>query len=245
MPLAWQTVEATTSDPTGVPMPDPRLIAVRRPRQPRAAVLVLHGGAARRQPTAVSATQLSVLRMIPLARRIARVGRGRLAVYRLLNSTRGWDTGHTPVQDAAWAMERITDELGSLPIGLVGHSLGGRAALLAGADDRVRSVVALAPWVYATDSADLGGRRVLVVHGSADRIASPERSAAVVRSIGRTTDVGSITIDGGKHAMLGHHRQFDGYAAAFTAAVLLPDDPPRVPEPIREVLDRPRAMLTV
>ena len=37
-----------------------------------------------------------------------------------------------------------------------------------------RSVVALAPWVYPTDvPVGLSGQRVLIVHGSRDRIASP------------------------------------------------------------------------
>ena len=104
-------------------------------------------------------TQLSVLRMVPIARRIARAGGDRLAVYRLLNSRRGWDAHHTPVRDAQWALDRIADRLGALPVCLVGHSLGGRVSLLAAA--RARGVVALAPWVYPTDVApDLNGQRI-------------------------------------------------------------------------------------
>ena len=45
-----------------------RLVEVALPREPRGAVVVLHGGAARRDRTAVSPTQLSVLRMVPIAR---------------------------------------------------------------------------------------------------------------------------------------------------------------------------------
>ena len=67
----------------------PKLIDVARPDRPAGAVLVLHGGASRRENMMVSPTQLSVLRMIPIARSIARAGRGRLAVFRLLNSRRG------------------------------------------------------------------------------------------------------------------------------------------------------------
>src|SRR5689334_24858422 len=113
----------------------PKLIEVRVPREPEGVVLVLHGGASRRDRMRVSPTQLSVLRMVPIARRIARAGRGRLAVFRLLNSTRGWDTRHTPVDDARWALEQVRDRLGDLPVGLVGHSLGGRAALLAAGEE--------------------------------------------------------------------------------------------------------------
>ena len=108
-----------------------------------------------------------------------------------------------------------------MPVGLVGHSLGGRAALLGGAAEGVASVVALNPWVYPTDTADLSGRRVLVVHGARDRIAAPERSAAVAGRISRTTDVEFVRIPGGKHAMLRHGKEFDRRAADFTARTLL------------------------
>ncbi len=100
----------------------------------------------------VSPTQLSVLRMIPVAHRIARAGAGRLAVFRLLNSYRGWDASHTPLDDVAWALGQVRERFGHLPACLVGHSLGGRAALLAGGAEEVRSVVALNPWVYPTDA---------------------------------------------------------------------------------------------
>src|SRR4051794_18626083 len=137
----------------------------------------------------VSPTQLSVLRMVPTARAVARAGRGRLAVYRLLNRYRGWDTEHTPVGDADWAMAHLEERFPGAPVGLVGHSLGGRAALLAGAAPAVRSVVALNPWVYPHDDPDLSGKQVLVVHGLLDRVASPARAEAVVRNLRRTTEV--------------------------------------------------------
>ena len=72
---------------------------------------------------------------------IARAAEGRLAVLRLLNSKRGWDTHHTPVDDAIWALDEARSRLGGLPVALVGHSLGGRAALLAGSTPGVRAVV--------------------------------------------------------------------------------------------------------
>jgi pimeloyl-ACP methyl ester carboxylesterase len=165
----------------------PRLIDVRVPERPEGAVLVLHGGAARRGHARVSPAQLSVVRMIPIARRIARAGRGRLAVFRLLNSRRGWDASHTPADDARWALGEIAGRLGDVPVCVVGHSLGGRAALLVAGEPHVRGVVALAPWVYPSDVArDVGGRRILIVHGTEDRIASPARSAALRGRCART-----------------------------------------------------------
>ncbi len=201
----------------------PRLVDVVVPDRPVAVALVLHGGASRRANRTVSPTQLSVLRMIPVARRIARVGGSRLAVFRLLNSRRGWDAHHTPVRDAHWALEEAATRLGgSLPTCLVGHSLGGRAALLSANRLEVRSVVALAPWVYSTDVPDgLSAERILIVHGSKDRIASPERSAALARRLGGVARVGYVAIDGGGHAMVKRHALFDGLAAEFAVTTLL------------------------
>jgi len=198
-----------------------RLVRVAEPASPEGVVLVLHGGAAHGAPTPVSPTQLSVLRMVPVARAVARAGRGRLAVYRLLNSYRGWDRRPTPVDDARRAMLALADRFPGVPLGLVGHSLGGRAALLAGDAAGVRSVVALNPWLHRTDDVDLSGRRVLIVHGDQDRVASIEKSRGVARQLSRAAEVEFEVVPGGKHAMLGQRREFDGRAAAFTAGVLL------------------------
>ena len=199
----------------------PRLIPTHVPTSPEGVVLVLHGGAARQERVAVSPTQLSVIRMIPVARRIARAGGARLATYRLLNSTRGWDSEHTPVDDVAGALEELASVHGDLPVSLVGHSLGGRAALVAGSLAPVASVVALNPWLYPTDNAALAGRRVLFVHGDADRIAPISRATAVAQRLARVTDVGFITVPGGKHAMLSHGRVFERVAADFVVATQL------------------------
>jgi pimeloyl-ACP methyl ester carboxylesterase len=199
----------------------PGLVSLHEPPSPEGVVVVLHGGGSRGDRVMVSPTQLSVLRMIPTARAVARAGRGRLAVYRLLNRYRGWDGEHTPVADADWAMDRLCDRFPDVPVGLVGHSLGGRAALLAGDHEAVRSIVALNPWVYPDDDADLSGRRVLVVHGLRDRVASPARAQVVVRNLSRTASVEFVPVPEGKHGMVGHHREFDGRAAEFTADVLL------------------------
>jgi pimeloyl-ACP methyl ester carboxylesterase len=197
----------------------PRLIDVATPADPAGVVLVLHGGAHRRGSPMVSPTQLSVLRMVPIARRIARAGHGRLAVVRLLNSSRGWDTSHTPVDDVAWALDELSRHVDALPpVALVGHSLGGRAALLAAADERVVAAAALAPYVYPSDgAARVDGRDILVIHGDHDRVADPRRSAAVARALARRANVEFVTVEGGKHAMLRHHGAFSGPAARFVA----------------------------
>jgi alpha-beta hydrolase superfamily lysophospholipase len=206
-------------------MTSARLVPVRTPSTPEGVVVVLHGGASRGQQVAVSPTQLSVLRMVPVALRIAHAGASRLAVHRLLNSHRGWDTHTTPVTDVAWALDRVAEQHGDVPVALVGHSLGGRAALMAGDHPRVTSVVALNPWVLPTDRVDLAGRRVLVVHGTDDRIAPPSRSAELVRRLSTSTRVGYIAVPGARHAMLRHGRTFETYAAEFVTATLLDATP--------------------
>jgi predicted esterase len=200
-----------------------RLIETAVPETPEAVALVLHGGASRRGDARVSPAQLSVLRMVPIAGRTARAGRGRLAVFRLLNSARGWDAHQTPLRDASWALDQIAERLGQrLPTCLIGHSLGGRAALLTSGAPEVRSAVALAPWVQPTDSPKhLGGRQILIVHGSDDRIAPPQRSVALAKALSRQAEVTYICVEGGKHAMLRRGALFDGLAAQFAVMTLL------------------------
>lgn len=207
----------------------PRLVQTSDPADPAGLVLVLHGGASRRGNPMVSPTQLSVIRMIPVAQRVARAGRHRLGVFRLLNSTRGWDAHHTPVDDVAWALGELRRRFDrDLPVSLVGHSLGGRAAVLAAARPEVRSVVALNPWVYPSDgAADLTGRRILIVHGTNDRIAQPSTSVEMARGLSRTAAVEYVRVDGGKHAMLRRHSVFDRLAADFASSTLLDAAPAR------------------
>jgi len=186
------------------------------------AVIVLHGGGARGEAVPVSATQLSVLRMVPMARRIART-RG-LAVHRLLNRQRGWGQGDTPVADARWALAQVRDRYGEVPVVLVGHSLGGRAALLASTETAVAGAVLLNAYLLPGDETiDPAGRRLLFVHGTEDRVASFRTAEAAAARLARRTDVGFLTVTGGKHAMLRHGRIFDGAAADFAAGVLRGD----------------------
>ena len=200
----------------------PRLLTTRAPRHPKGVVLVLHGGSSRRDSPPVSLTQLSVIRMVPIAHRFARAGRGELAVHRLLNSHRGWDSTRTPVMDVTWALQRVRETYGEgVPVCLVGHSLGGRAALMSGAAPSVRSVVALNPWLYPHDRADLQGRRVLIVHGTDDRVAPLEHAAAFAERLSGTTSTQFVTVPGGKHAMLRHGREFERAASDFVVETLL------------------------
>jgi alpha-beta hydrolase superfamily lysophospholipase len=177
--------------------------------------------------------------MIPVATRVARASPD-LVVQRLLNSYRGWDAHHTPVRDVAWAIEEAQRRFGpDLPVALVGHSLGGRAALLASRMPPVRSAVALAPWVQPGEGRlDAAGRDVLIVHGDQDRIASLANAAVVARDLGETARVGFVTVHGGSHSMLRHHHVFDALAAEYVRATLS-GQAPRGPwgEVVTQVLD--------
>lgn len=151
--------------------------------------------------------------MVPLARAIAKAGRGQFAVYRLLNTYRGWDAGHTPINDLQWGMAQIVDQHPGLPVCLVGHSLGARAALLAGNHPAVVGIAALNAWVYPSDDVDLAARQVLFVHGDQDRVADSERALVVARSASRAATVRFEVIRGGNHSML---RSAGGFRRAVT-----------------------------
>ena len=196
------------------------LRGVRVPRRVAAAVVVLHGGAAPdygvRAPT--RATQLSVLRLVPTAWWIALRTRGRgVAVYRQRNTWRGWDEEQGPVHDTQASLRTIRERHGDVPVALVGHSLGGRTALLAGSEESVEVVVALNAYVYDSDRPDLAGRLVYLVHGDDDRVADPARVDRLADRLGASGRVGVMrsTVEGGKHGMVGHPRDFDGRAAWF------------------------------
>jgi pimeloyl-ACP methyl ester carboxylesterase len=201
----------------------PRLIDVTVPANPAGVAVVLHGGGSRRRTMRVSPTQVSVLRMIPVARRIARATSGRIAVVRLLNSRRGWDAAHTPVRDVDWALDEIGRRLGrELPVCLVGHSLGGRAALLCAGLPQVRGVVALAPWVDPSERlAHVDATPIVIIHGDDDRVALAGRSRRLAERLGPRTPVSYVSVTGGTHGMLHRRSAFDGLAARCVAWMLL------------------------
>jgi dienelactone hydrolase len=194
---------------------------------PEAVVLVLHGG--RQSSTSpVRGNQLAVLRLVPFARRITERGEGRVAVARLRYATRGWnDSGSipAPVRDTNWALDRLRERFGELPMGLVGHSMGGRTALRCGGDSSVRGVVGLAPWLPPGEPVDqLSGRRVLLMHGTADRMTSPSQTAAFASQLSAIgVPVSLVSIAGERHGMLRQPRLWHELAAQFILNSVLPD----------------------
>lgn len=138
-----------------------------------AVVLVVHGGGA----DSFQITRwrdLAVLRMVPFARAVARAERSS-AVYRLKLSIRGWNgDGSAALRDARWALKSLRERHPDRPMVVIGHSLGGRVALLVGGDPDVVGVVLLAPWAPSHEPVrQLAGRGVVVIRGGRDRVIPP------------------------------------------------------------------------
>jgi pimeloyl-ACP methyl ester carboxylesterase len=189
----------------------------------RGVALVLHGG--RSQSTAaVRSRQLAVLRMLPFARALARAGaRDGLLVARLRFAVRGWNGElRSPVADVEWALDQLAQRHPDVPCVLVGHSMGGRAALYAAAHPAVAGVVALAPWLERGDPVEqLAGRRVLIAHGTRDRMTSARGSAAyaaAARAAGATVTYVSVADE--SHAMLRRAAVWHRIVAGYTVGVL-------------------------
>lgn len=194
----------------------------------RGVALVLHGGrATSRGP--VRAGQLAVLRMRPFVTSLRRAGAEHgLAVAHLLYRMRGWNGAEaSPVPDVRWALDELAQRFPDVDAALVGHSMGGRAAVHAADHPRVRAVVGLAPWIEPTDPwAPLAGRQLLVVHGDHDHMTSPANSAVFTREAGTVAKTATyVTVPGERHPMLRRPRLWHELATGYVLATLC-DVPP-------------------
>lgn len=172
--------------------------------QVRGVVLVLHGGRANSfEP--VRSRHLSPIRMIPFARLLSSRGApAGLETWSLRNRVRGWNGEHmSPLNDARWALKQIHVKHPGVPVYLLGHSMGGLTALCAADDDGVRAVVALAPWLdNTTPLQQVAGRRILIMHGDADRWTSPDQSLRFAQRAQRIAEeVHYVTLVGAGHFM--------------------------------------------
>jgi pimeloyl-ACP methyl ester carboxylesterase len=203
-------------------------IAVVGPRSsgsgPVAAVaLVLHGGRERSQ-AAVTPRQLALKRMRPFAGHLARAGGDHgLAVWTLQHRVRGWNgTERSPVADAEWALDEVTDRHGDVPVVLVGHSMGGRTAVHVAGHPRVVALAALAPWLPRGEPVvQVAGRAVLVVHGQLDTTTSARLSREWAREAAVVTDpVWWVGVRRDRHAMLWRAGLWHRLATEFTMGTL-------------------------
>ena len=184
----------------------------------KAVALILHGGK-ENSVEPVTARQATVLRMLPFARHLVAVGAEHgLAVWRLRFRYRGWNNAaEHPMEDVQWALRNLRMRHGGAPIIVVGHSMGGRAALRAAGEPDVAGVLALAPWLPAGEPFhQIAGRRLLVVHGMKDRITSAERSRELVRAVRPTADEAAyIALRRCGHPMLRRVRLWNRLGVGF------------------------------
>ncbi|MBC9712742.1 alpha/beta fold hydrolase [Streptomyces sp. TRM66268-LWL] len=192
-------------------------------RAPRAAVLLLHGG----RENGVDAPplwNLPGLRMRPFARAVGRAVDGHdVVVGRVRYRCRGWNGAREdPLHDARAALDALERRFGEIPTVLVGHSMGGRAALRAAGHRLVRGVVGLAPWCPEGEPVEqLAGRRVVLLHGDMDRTTDPRASAAYAA---RASKAGAqaclVLVDGAGHAMLQRPRTWHALTAGSVTGLL-------------------------
>jgi dienelactone hydrolase len=169
------------------------------------------------------------LRMIPVAVTIGMAVRDRgVVVRRPLFRLRGWNGERaSPVRDLTEVLDDIRGQYGPVPVVLVGHSLGARAALRSAGHPSVTAVAGLAPWVPAGEPIDqLAERAVLLVQGTADLITPPADTWAYAERARTVTSVTEIEVRGGEHTMIRHASRWHALAAAFTCVSLGLPPPP-------------------
>jgi pimeloyl-ACP methyl ester carboxylesterase len=161
--------------------------------------------------------------MIPLAAAIRHAVRSHpVAVRRPRFEVRGWnDADASPVRDLTRLLDGLHNEFGPVPVVLVGHSMGARAALRAAGHPSVTAAAGLAPWLPPGEPVDqLAGRRILLAHGSADTTTSPADTWVYAEQARALTSVTEIEVRTGEHTMLWRAPLWHALAAAFTCLSL-------------------------
>ena len=196
------------------------------PATPRGLVLMLHGGAEHGHDE-IDHRSLAYRRTRWMFAAISGrlVDRG-VGVALLRFTVRGWGAVDAPVpppvSDARAALERLADEHPDLPVVLLGHSMGARAAVRVADHPAVAGVVGLAPWLPPDDPVHpLTGKHLVAAHGRRDRITSPRASTKYVRraqevaASARFVDMGPLG-----HYMLAGVRRWNATAVTESLGVL-------------------------
>jgi dienelactone hydrolase len=181
----------------------------------RGIALFCHGGAAAGlEPPRERALSLVRMRAFEHFVHAAAADRGiatALVRYRVV----GWNgEAADAFEDVRWAVGLLREEHGTdVPIVLVGHSMGGRAALRAGAEQSVTAVCALAPWTPPGEPVmSVRDQTVAILHGRGDRWVPAKLSADyAVRARRAGARVARFTIAGG-HTMVRRSHQWHSFA---------------------------------
>lgn len=227
-------------------MPAPEFTRKDASGRPHGLILMLHGGRSDSlEPVddRSASWRRSSWMMSHIAERATDSG---VSVWLLRYRQRGWNEGRSavpaPVVDARRALEEVRRELGSLPVVLLGHSMGARTAVAVADDPSVTGVVAVAPWLSASDPMlTLSGKHLAAAHGRSDKITSFRATEAFVRRAGSVTastefeDMGRVG-----HYMFRKISTWNDFAITRSLAFVqqrVPTEPPEPPEP-KVVKDR-------
>ncbi len=217
--------ESSPSSPPPLGRPHLRLEPTDTPSD--AVVLLLHGGPEQgfREARRWGAPYL---RMLPFGAAVRARSGDRIAVVRVRHRHNGWNEGlGSTARELCAALDDLAQVAPGVPVGLLGHSLGGRTAVAAAGHPLVRSVVGLAPWLPpGEDPEPLRDRRVLLVHGVQDRICPiGETEDFVVAARAAGIGVALERIPRAGHFMLRHARRWHELAADHLVRTLLDDAP--------------------
>ncbi len=202
-------------------MTDPQLERHPVDGETRGVALFCHGGtAASVDPPRDRA--LSLVRMRAFEQYVRRdLGDRGVATALVRYRVAGWNgEAADAYQDVRFSIEELRADLGrDVPIVLVGHSMGGRAALKAAGDPQVTAVCALAPWTPPGEPVmQLRDQTVAILHGSGDRWVPARLSADfAVRARRAGARVARFTTPGG-HSMLRRAHRWHAFARDIVLA---------------------------
>lgn len=186
-----------------------------------AVVLVLHGGT-RDSHEPVPRRNLAGLRMWPIATTIRALGgRKGVTVEAVRYRVRGWNGPEaSPVVDARAALAAARQRHGDVPVILVGHSMGARTSIRMADDANVIAVVGMAPWTPSDEpTAQLSGRRLLLLQGDRDDVTPPAESLGYARRAAEAGGrVARVVVRRDSHAMLRRWPTWHRLAADFVLA---------------------------